>query len=474
MNKIYITQEQLSKLQESFSEAPFEKDEFTIGDDGNGNMGYFHIEEGYFPEWFKKSDDDIIKLYHGTTLDALENILESGEINAYYGGQHGETKGVNWFSTEPSLNFYRGALFSIDIPRSSFDSYQFHFMNNSEVTSEYKSIPIANLNLQILRIGEGYTMSVIERIINKMNGDLFEVYDRITQNDFFFDEYYVPVSSPIFITIFKQLGVCEDVLRNTWGLMENIQTEITPSEVDLSSFEIQDDLNQDVWQEGDMLDSRVRLTLLDIADDFYDSLKLKWLKPLDIVLTGSICNFNWSEFSDIDMHIIVDFSKISENIDLVREYVNTKKNEWNNEHENLNIHGFSVEVFVEDLNDDTTSEGIYSLQTNEWLKKPKNPQEMELSVRGKKIRQVAADFMNQVDDLEEEFEKTSDSHLLDVLENKVDKLIKNIGKIRRDGLSSEAKEASLGNILYKILRRMHYLDKMWKLKIAIYDKKHSI
>lgn len=299
MNKIYITQEQLSKLQESFSEAPFEKDEFTIGDDGNGNMGYFHIEE-------------------------------------------------------------------------------------------------------------------------------------------------------------------------------NIQTEITPSEVDLSSFEMQDDLNQDVWQEGDMLDSRVRLTLLDIADDFYDSLKLKWLKPLDIVLTGSICNFNWSEFSDIDMHIIVDFSKISENVDLVREYVNTKKNEWNNEHENLSIHGFSVEVFVEDLNDDTTSEGIYSLQTNEWLKKPKNPQEMDLSVRGKKIRQVAADFMNQVDDLEVEFEKTKDSHLLDVLENKVDKLIKNIGKIRRDGLSSETKEASLGNILYKILRRMHYLDKMWKLKIAIYDKKHSI
>ena len=317
---IYLSQNQILKLQESLSNDLVDKDEFTIGDDGNGNLGYFHIEEGYFPEWFKKSGGDIIKLYHGTTLDALENILESGEINAYSGAQHGETKGMNWFSTEPSLNFYRGALFSIDIPRSSFDSYQFHFMNNSEVTSEYKSIPIANLNLQILRIGEGYTMSVIERIINKTNGDLFETYDRITQNDFFFDEYYVPVSSPIFITIFKQLGVCEEVLRNTWGLMENIQTEITPNEVDLSSFEIQDSLNPEIWQKDGLLDPRIRLNLLDIADDFYDTLKLKWLKPIDIILTGSICNFNWSEFSDIDLHIIVDLSQISENIELVREY----------------------------------------------------------------------------------------------------------------------------------------------------------
>ena len=262
-------------------------------------------------------------------------------------------------------------------------------------------------------------------------------------------------------------------LRGFSEIDENIQLEVEPNEVDLTSFKERNSLHPQFWM-NDLLDSRIRLKLLDIADDFLETLKLKWIKPIDIVLTGSICNFNWSEFSDVDIHIIIDFNEVDENTDLVREYVNTKKNEWNNEHDSLMIHDLPIELYVEDLSDETTSEGIYSLNTNEWLKQPKNAQEMHISERGSKIKNVAADLMTMIDDLEEEFNSNQDSHQLEVLSKRVDKMLKNISKIRKMGLGSELKEKSLGNILYKILRRTEYLDKIWSLKVKIYDKLNSI
>ena len=48
---------------------------------------------------------------------------------------------------------------------------------------------------------------------------------------------------------------------------ENIDESLAPSEVDLSSFNIKKELNPKFWK-NDRLDSRIRMKLLDIADDF--------------------------------------------------------------------------------------------------------------------------------------------------------------------------------------------------------------
>ena len=79
-------------------------------------------------------------------------------------------------------------------------------------------------------------------------------------------------------------------------------------EIDYESFEIKDELNSNFWKDN-KLDSRIRLKLLDIADDFTDFLNVDWVKPEDITMTGSLSNYNWSEdYSDIDLHIIIDYS----------------------------------------------------------------------------------------------------------------------------------------------------------------------
>ena len=256
-------------------------------------------------------------------------------------------------------------------------------------------------------------------------------------------------------------------------LKENYNVEIEPNEIDMTSFKIKNNLNNDIW-DGDVLNSRVRLKLLDISDDFIEYINIRWVKPIDIILTGSICNYNWSKFSDIDIHIIIDFSKVSDKKDLVREYFNLKKNEWNDEHNLLEIYGFNVEFYVEDINDETVSGGIYSLEKNKWIKKPDANDMHDIDKKNDiEIRNIASNIINKIDNIVSISEKISDKVKLNRLNKKVDSLLKKIKKYRKKSLDSGG-ELSNGNIVYKILRRTKYLNKLWDLKIFIYDKINSI
>ncbi len=95
------------------------------------------------------------------------------------------------------------------------------------------------------------------------------------------------------------------------SLIENwqkyVQEDVDPDTIDLSSFEIQNDLNQKVWVDNnEKMNPEIVKNLLEIVEDFWQWLEIPWVDILDIVLTGSLANYNWSRFSDIDLHIVVD------------------------------------------------------------------------------------------------------------------------------------------------------------------------
>jgi CMP-N-acetylneuraminic acid synthetase len=78
---------------------------------------------------------------------------------------------------------------------------------------------------------------------------------------------------------------------------EFVQADLEP----IKSFYLKDELNPKIWNEDSELDSEVREQLLQIAQDFYESTELK-ADVVDIILTGSLSNYNWSEkYSDYDL-----------------------------------------------------------------------------------------------------------------------------------------------------------------------------
>ena len=149
--------------------------------------------------------------------------------------------------------------------------------------------------------------------------------------------------------------------------MNNIWNKfLAEAEFDTSNLHPKNTLHSSFWK-NEKLDSIVRARLLKIANDLITQLELGEFID-DIVLTGSIASYNWHNLSDIDLHITLDFSKIDENTELVKQFLDLKRMSWNKAHK-IMIKGHEVEVYFQDINEKHQSLGLFSLKTGKWVKK---------------------------------------------------------------------------------------------------------
>jgi DNA-binding Lrp family transcriptional regulator len=226
------------------------------------------------------------------------------------------------------------------------------------------------------------------------------------------------------------------------------------------SFRVKDELNPKIWDDF-KIDDEVREDLLKIAQDFYASTDLE-ADVDDIILTGSLANYNWSEkYSDYDLHILIDFTQVNDVVDLVKKYVDSAKSIWNKEHD-IKIKGYEVEVYIQDVSEPHKSTGVFSLLNNKWNVKPEQfdfePDEDMIAEKGKSV-------MMMVDELEEEV----DEDKYDSFIEKVKKVWEKVKNYRKSGLESEGGELSMGNLVFKFLRRNGYIGKIIELKRKSYD-----
>ena len=240
-----------------------------------------------------------------------------------------------------------------------------------------------------------------------------------------------------------------------------VDESLEPDEIDLSSFNIKHKLNPKFWKNG-KLDSRIRLKLLDIADDFIDFLGVDWVKPQDIIITGSLANFNWNhKHSDIDLHIILDYSKVDKRVDFVSNYFYSQKKIWNEEHRNLKIYGFPIEVYVQDVNEKHNSSGVYSLEKNEWIEEPVREKIATVKVNKEYIKYKVSKYTEKIDELVKLFEKyQEDDYKLKIISKKAEELFDIIKTNRRESLNVSDNEITEENIIFKCLRRLKYIEKL--------------
>ena len=258
-------------------------------------------------------------------------------------------------------------------------------------------------------------------------------------------------------------------------LRENFDmAELTnPEDVDLSSFNINSRLNPKFWK-GGKIDSRVRIALLSIADDFVDTLDVSWAEPKDVIITGSLANYNWSQkHSDVDLHILYDFKDVDENVSLVKEYFDSKRRLWNDEHKNITIAGFQVELYVQDIHEPHASTGVYSLDKDEWLVRP-NIKNFDLDYDKDAVKEKVAEYMNKIDDLCDEYDDSVADCDLSELHEKAEKLFDDIKNERRNGFEHGGGEYNVGNLIFKSLRRNGYIGKLSKIKTDTYDDLKSV
>jgi peptidoglycan hydrolase-like protein with peptidoglycan-binding domain len=238
----------------------------------------------------------------------------------------------------------------------------------------------------------------------------------------------------------------------------------------LKSFELQDELNDKIWDKvkGDdyVISPKVREKLLEIAYEFIQFLKVDIIVS-DVHLTGSLANYNWSEYSDFDLHVIADFNQFPKNqLDLYKELFTLKKTIFNSD-QNIKIYGYDVELYVQDENEEHTSTGVYSLINNKWLEKPKKEQfEINKTVLKKKIDQWVDKISKVLESAEEEEDLQKSKKIIDSLKDK-------IKQYRKIGLDKKG-EMSYENLVFKYLRRSGDIEKLFGFKTKKIDKELSL
>ena len=105
-----------------------------------------------------------------------------------------------------------------------------------------------------------------------------------------------------------------------------------------------EELNPILW-ENMRLKDEVRYRLLLIARHFVNFLKIPQIYLKDIVISGSNAAYGYSEYSDIDLHLLVYFPK--DRLEL-KELYDAKKNQYNTEY-NITIKNINVELYVQNV-----------------------------------------------------------------------------------------------------------------------------
>ena len=144
-------------------------------------------------------------------------------------------------------------------------------------------------------------------------------------------------------------------------------------------IEYHDTLNPKLW-ENNSLKSDVKNKLLEIYQTFISKLKENEIpiEVIDVLLLGSNAAYNYTDNSDIDLHIITDFSNLPLNDTLTQIFYNNEKSKFNDDYD-ITIKGLPVEVYIEDINAGNMTDGVYSLLQDKWIKFPEHnpPKEVD-------------------------------------------------------------------------------------------------
>jgi hypothetical protein len=113
----------------------------------------------------------------------------------------------------------------------------------------------------------------------------------------------------------------------------------------------------------------------------------------------------------------------------------------------IKIHGNDVEIYAQDMNDGfAKDQGVFSLTDNNWIAEPVN---QEINLDNPNIFKKVQEYIEKIDSLiASNAEQESFQRLKDKFKDMRSRDIKKYG------------EFSYGNLIFKELRNLGYLDKM--------------
>lgn len=236
---------------------------------------------------------------------------------------------------------------------------------------------------------------------------------------------------------------------------------------DITAVEAHDVLNPKVWNGANKLQPKIKRALLRIAEGYTEFLNMPpGFSVMDIIITGSNANYNYTKYSDLDLHIIANISEKESkecNIVDVKEFFRAKKSLWGQQHD-IKLHGVPVEVYVQLEDEKLVAAGVYSLMQGKWVHQPEKIETKTFHIDQYAINVKADAIICEIDN---------------IIANNIDemgvirKIKDKIKQMRKSGLANGG-EYSVENLAFKTLRNKGYLEKLDKYQKQIMDLDLSI
>lgn len=202
---------------------------------------------------------------------------------------------------------------------------------------------------------------------------------------------------------------------------------------------MQKELNPKIWEDKKLRED-VRETIIDIVSEFMDNLIIP-VEILDVRVVGSNASYNYTEHSDLDVHIISNLELVGSPTEIVQALYNSERSNFNRTH-NIKIKGIEVELYVEDVNSAVTSNGIYSVIDDVWIKEPQIIKERSVKIDKNELQGLVDSVQSVLDD--------GDS-------GDIKDCINMLYLMRKDSIATDG-EYGVGNLLFKEIRNRGLLS----------------
>ena len=222
-----------------------------------------------------------------------------------------------------------------------------------------------------------------------------------------------------------------------------------------------EDLNVKFW-DGLTLRTEVRDKLLEIGYIWAEFAKIPPNAIQDIILVGGNANYNYTEYSDLDLHLVVDKDEIAAcQTDFLDDFLRDKKRLWALTHD-VTLYGQPVELYAQDIRDEIPrNQGTYSVLNQRWIQEPRK---QYVDFTDPLLKQKVRDMMERIDDLIDT--QADDITVLNKLKEKI--------RTMRGSAIQRGGEFALENLVFKELRNRGYLDKLSKYIRTIEDRNLSL
>lgn len=225
------------------------------------------------------------------------------------------------------------------------------------------------------------------------------------------------------------------------------------------TLQYHNELNPKFW-DNSKLKQEVKDKLIEIGTTWVEWAGIPPNSVKDLILVGGNANYNYTPYSDLDLHILIDPDEIENCPEFFDDYMKDKKQLWSLTHD-ITIYDHDVEIYAQNIKDEFAhNQGVYSLTQDSWLNEPTK---QEVNLDNPQIKQKVEEYINKIDAL-----IASNAE-----EESFNKLKKKFRDMRASGIK-QAGEFSIENLVFKELRNLGYLDKMTQYIKSKQDERLSL